>query len=123
MWLLVCTSDALARMGEVMFACTVRHRHDSGGPPWADALPCAQVLNVTARGRFPQASVILIGSGLMEWSRERDRVINVSAGMVVAQVDGSIHSREDVARLTAALTRASLPMHTKVILESERAAQ
>jgi hypothetical protein len=81
------------------------------------------VLNVTARGRFPQASVILIGSGLMEWSRERDRVINVSAGMVVAQVDGSIHSREDVARLTAALTRASLPMHTKVILESERAAQ
>lgn len=78
---------------------------------------------MTARGRFPQASVTLMGSGLMEWSRERDRVINVSAGMAVARVDGSIHSREDVARLTAALTRASLPMHTKVILESERAVQ
>ena len=39
-----------------------------------------QVLSVTAKGRLPQASVMLMGSGLMEWSRERDRVINVSAG-------------------------------------------
>ena len=41
---------------------------------------CVQVLSVTAKGRLPQASVTLMGSGLMEWSRERDRVINVSAG-------------------------------------------
>ncbi len=41
---------------------------------------CLQVLSVTARGRLPQASVALMGRGMMEWSRERDRVINVSAG-------------------------------------------
>lgn len=111
------------RMDEVMPACAAHRRPVPGRLPWIDAPPCTQVLNVTARGRFPQASVTLMGSGLMEWSRERDRVINVSAGMAVTRVDGSIHSREDVARLTAALTRASLPMHTKVILESERAAQ
>lgn len=40
-----------------------------------------QVLGVTSRGRLPQASVTLMGSGYMEWSRERDRVINVSAGL------------------------------------------
>ena len=44
------------------------------------SLRCVQVLNVTARGRLPQASVTLMGRGTMEWSRERDRVINVSAG-------------------------------------------
>ena len=38
------------------------------------------MLSVTARGRLPQASVMLMGRGVMEWSRERDRVINVSAG-------------------------------------------
>lgn len=42
---------------------------------------CVQVLGVTSRGQLPQASVALMGSGHMEWSRERDRVINVSAGM------------------------------------------
>ena len=41
---------------------------------------CAQVLGVTSRGRLPQASVTLMGAGLMEWSRERDRTINVCAG-------------------------------------------
>ena len=46
-------------------------------------LGCLQVLSVTAKGRLPQASVTLMGSGLMEWSRERDRVINVSAGQSV----------------------------------------
>ena len=45
------------------------------------------------------------------------------AGKVVAGMDGSIHSRNDVARLTAALTRASLPMHYRVTLDSERVAQ
>ena len=45
---------------------------------------CVQVLSVTAKGRLPQASVTLMGSGLMEWSRERDRVINVSAGQSAA---------------------------------------
>ena len=45
------------------------------------------------------------------------------AGKVVAGMDGSLHSREDVARITAALTRASLPMHYRVMLDSERAAQ
>ena len=45
------------------------------------------------------------------------------AGKVVAGMDGSIHSRDDVARLTAALTRASLPMHYRVTLDSERVAQ
>lgn len=45
------------------------------------------------------------------------------AGKMVAGVNGSIHCREDVARLTAALTRASLPMHYRVVLDSERAAQ
>lgn len=44
-------------------------------------------------------------------------------GKVVAGLDGSIHSRDDVARLTAALTRASLPMHYRVTLDSERVAQ
>ncbi|EIE26801.1 hypothetical protein COCSUDRAFT_59309 [Coccomyxa subellipsoidea C-169] len=81
-----------------------------------------EVLGVTSRGRLPQASVTLMGSGSMEWSRERDRVINVSAGKVVSGLDGSIHSKEDVARLTAALTRASLPMHYRVNIEGEKAA-
>ena len=71
------------------------------GPPWlllvrllAGSVVCmrlagsecgvrssVQVLGVTSRGRLPQASVTLMGSGYMEWSRERDRVINVSAGL------------------------------------------
>ena len=45
------------------------------------------------------------------------------AGKVVAGMDGSLHSREDVARITAALTRASLPMHYRIMLDSERAAR
>ncbi|CAL8467141.1 g6677 [Coccomyxa elongata] len=79
-----------------------------------------EVLGITSRGRLPQASVTLMGSGSMEWIRERDRVINVSAGKVVSGLDGSIHSKEDVARLTAALTRASLPMHYRVTIEGEK---
>ena len=55
-----------------------------------------QVLNVTARGRLPQASVTLMGSGLMEWSRERDRVINVSAGQalpfVLMHISSTMHT-------------------------------
>jgi hypothetical protein len=46
----------------------------------------------------------------------------VGAGKVVSGLDGSIHSKEDVARLTAALTRASLPMHYRVNIEGEKAA-
>lgn len=111
---------------------------------------------MTARSRLPQASVTLMGSGTMEWIRERDRVIHVSAGeptwhstclqqnlycvgskaeerclvsnwklghvtgKMVSGQDGSIHSKDDIARLAAALTRASLPMHYKVVLEGEK---
>ncbi len=89
---------------------------------WCDScgvLP-EQVLGVTARSRLPQATVTLMGSGVMEWIRERDRVIHVSAGKMVSGPDGSIHSKDDIARLAAALTRASLPMHYRVVLDGER---
>ena len=44
------------------------------------------------------------------------------AGRMVAGMEGSIHSAEDVARLAAALTRASLPMHYHVNIGGEKAA-
>jgi hypothetical protein len=44
------------------------------------------------------------------------------AGKMVSGSDGSVHSKEDVARLAAALTRASLPMHYRIILEGEKQA-
>ena len=45
------------------------------------------------------------------------------AGKVVAGMDGDMHSDADTMRLVAALTRASLPMHYRVTLDSERAPQ
>ena len=44
-----------------------------------------------------------------------------AAGKMVAGLEGSIHSQEDIARLAAALTRSSLPMHYHVSIEGEKA--
>ena len=46
----------------------------------------------------------------------------LASGRMVAGMEGSIHSAEDVARLAAALTRASLPMHYHVNIGGEKAA-
>ncbi|KAK9843420.1 hypothetical protein WJX81_001473 [Elliptochloris bilobata] len=74
-----------------------------------------EVLGACAKQRLPPADVSVLGSGTMEWCRERDRLINVMAGKVVPGGDRSIQSRADVARLAAALTRASLPMQHRVV--------
>lgn len=65
-------------------------------PPWCScwwAAPAtlhagAQVLGACAKQRLPPADVSVLGSGMMEWCRERDRLINVIGGMA-ADAGGS----------------------------------
>ncbi|KAK9824568.1 hypothetical protein WJX72_011385 [[Myrmecia] bisecta] len=77
-----------------------------------------EVMQVIAEQRLPNVMVTLLGSGIMEWSRERDRRLDVYQGRVVKGGDASIMSSMDVARLAGALTRASLPMHYHICVES-----
>jgi hypothetical protein len=65
-----------------------------------------QVLGVTARSRLPQASVTLMGSGTMEWVRERDRVIHVGAGQHIPSSPRAILTH----------SCASLVMHVLVVV-------
>lgn len=62
----------------------------------------------------------LIGSGVMEWSRERDRHLRVLPGKVVHNADRSIQSETDVAQVACALTRGQLPMNYQVTMDLTR---
>ncbi len=46
----------------------------------------AEVGQVVSMRRVPSVATELIGSGVMEWSRERDRYLNVSEGAAASPV-------------------------------------
>ncbi len=50
----------------------------------------AEVGQVVSMRRVPTVATELIGSGVMEWSRERDRYLNVSEGAALAS--GAAHA-------------------------------
>jgi hypothetical protein len=68
----------------------------------------------------PTATLAIIGSGVMTWSNDRDRCVNVSDGRVVKGADSTVRSNADAARLAGALTSCSLPMNHRVTVDGQR---
>lgn len=79
-----------------------------------------EVAQVCSTRRVPPVTTQLVGGGVMEWSRDRDRYLNVSEGRVVMGSHSSVQTKGDVARLAGALTRCSLPMHYHITVEGQK---
>lgn len=76
-----------------------------------------ELASVCAERGVGHVAVHLVGSGVMEWSRDRDRRLKVMEGRVVRGSDASITTESDVAQLACALTRGNLPMNYQVIVQ------
>lgn len=73
---------------------------------------------MAATADVPAAPVELIGGGIMEWRRERDRHLHLSAGYLAAHpAPGGPSNAGEVMDIAAALTRQALPCHFRVSVE------
>lgn len=72
--------------------------------------------------QVPGANLETIGTGVMEWSSERDRCLNVCEGRVVKRggSNSTVQSDADAARLAGALTSCSLPLNHRVTVDGLR---
>jgi hypothetical protein len=84
------------------------------------ALANREVTQIMAQHHLPPVSVFLLGTGTLEWSAARDRSINVQQGTMVPNPDSSVQTPADVARVTGALIRTTLPMNYYVSVNGER---
>ena len=93
------SSNSCGLVDSVRTSPCCRHRHSFGPdscetsfrrsdgfdmPAAAPQAVYAEVGQVASVRRVPTVATELIGSGIMEWSRERDRYLNVSEGAVRA---------------------------------------
>lgn len=79
-----------------------------------------EISQICTTRRVPPVTTELVGAGVMEWSRDQDRSLNVSKGRVVVGPHSSVQTKSDVARLAGALTRCSLPMHYHITVEGQK---
>jgi hypothetical protein len=70
--------------------------------------------------RLPVPKVDVLGSGRMEWSRERDRCLIITGCAVISALDTRLKRKEDVGRVAGALARTGLPpMHTVIVADGQ----
>lgn len=70
----------------------------------------AQVSRAAVVHRLPGPRLELLGSGAMEWSRERDRCLNVTATKLHSLSDARLRAKSDVSKLAGNLAQSSLPV-------------
>ncbi len=80
-----------------------------------------QVSRTAVQHRLPGPRLELLGSGVMEWSRERDRCLNVTASKLHSLTDARLRSKADVSKLAGALAQSSLPVSYKILVEGRPA--
>lgn len=78
-----------------------------------------EVSHVAGQYCLPGPRLELLGNGIMEWSRERDRTLNIVAGNLHACTDAGLKSKSDVSRLAGALVQSSLPMTYKILVDGQ----
>lgn len=60
----------------------------------------------------------ILGSGKIEWSRERDRCLIITGSAVHSALDTRLKRKEDVGRVAGALVRTGLPaLHTVIVAD------
>ena len=74
---------------------------------------------VAVQNRLPGPRLELLGSGTMEWSRERDRCLNITACKLHSLTDARLRSKGDVSKLAGALAQSSLPVSYKILVEGK----
>ena len=82
-------------------------------------LAAPQVSRAAVQHRLPGARLELLGSGAMEWSRERDRTLSVTASRLASLNDARLRSKADVSKLAGALAQAALPVTYKILVEGK----
>ena len=66
--------------------------------------------------------VDVLGSGNIEWSRERDRCLIITGCAVHSALDTRLKRKEDVGRVAGALARTGLPaLHTVIVSDGPQA--
>lgn len=72
-----------------------------------------QMLQLSAQHGLPVEMMEMIGSGVMEWRRDRDRHLRIHSGVVSAPDTAGMKASELI-NLAGVLTKQSLPIHYKV---------
>jgi hypothetical protein len=68
--------------------------------------------------RLSVPKVDILGSGKIEWSRERDRCLIITGSAVHSALDTRLKRKEDVGRVAGALVRTGLPaLHTVIVAD------
>lgn len=81
-----------------------------------------EVLSEAANRRLAGPRVDVLGSGNIEWSRERDRCLIITGCAVHSALDTRLKRKEDVGRVAGALARTGLPaLHTVIVAEGPQA--
>jgi hypothetical protein len=68
--------------------------------------------------RLAVPKVDVLGSGKIEWSRDRDRCLIITGSAVHSALDTRLKRKEDVGRVAGALARTGLPaLHTVIVAD------
>jgi Janus/Ocnus family (Ocnus) len=68
--------------------------------------------------RLAVPKVDVLGSGKIDWSRERDRCLIITGSAVHSALDTRLKRKEDVGRVAGALARTGLPaLHTVIVAD------
>lgn len=78
-----------------------------------------EVARVAVQQHLPGPRLELLGSGMMEWSRERDRCLNVTATKLHSLADARLRTKGDVSKLAGALAQSSLPVTYRIFVEGQ----
>ena len=71
--------------------------------------------------RLSVPKIDVLGSGRIEWSRERDRCLTITGSAVHSALDTRLKRKEDVGRVAAALARTGLPaLHTVIVSDGRQ---
>lgn len=71
--------------------------------------------------RLAVPKVDILGSGKIEWSRERDRCLIITGSAVHSALDTRLKRKEDVGRVAGALARTGLPaLHTVIVADGQQ---
>lgn len=71
--------------------------------------------------RLPVPRIDVLGSGSMEWSREREQCLNILGTALHDVIDTRLSSKDDVANVAAALTKTGLTaIHKVVVVQQPR---
>ncbi|KAI8464948.1 MAG: hypothetical protein J3K34DRAFT_489495 [Monoraphidium minutum] len=82
-----------------------------------------QLLAAAAANGVPSEAVEVVGGGVMEWRRDRDRALHLHSGHAAAARagGGGAMAPREVLNLAGVLTKQSLPIHYKVTTEGGKA--